>query len=160
MKQRDNEYKYSFLVGQIDCKITKEKTQLLIKCFVNSFRNNPSIFVRNVRKLPKLSLFEPRKKSKKRIAISKLALQYFKLTAKIGRRRLNYSQNDLLAHSEKILQYVLGMCQNCLKCNFLNQEKSHSKGWRPQNLPSSRSNWKGAPFLNSDKNPLKLRIRK
>ena len=51
------------------------KSKLLVKCFVNSFRKNPPISARNVPKLPAMSLFEPRKKSKKRIAISKLALE-------------------------------------------------------------------------------------
>ena len=88
---KDSQYKNSSLVGQIDCKNMKEKSKLLVKCFVNSFRKMPPISARNVPKLPGMSLFEPRKKSKKRIAISKLALQYFKMTAKIGRRRLNYS---------------------------------------------------------------------
>ena len=75
MKQKDSEYQNPSLVGQIDCKNTKEKSKLLVKCFVNSFRKNPPISARNVPKLPEMSLFEPRKKSKKRIAISKLALQ-------------------------------------------------------------------------------------
>ena len=72
-------------------KTGRKRGKLLLKCFVNSFRKNPPISARNVPKLPEMSLFEPRKKSKKRIAISNLALQWFKLTAKIGRRRLNYS---------------------------------------------------------------------
>ena len=67
-----------------------EKSNLLVKRFVNSFRKNRPISARIVPKLPEMSFFEPRKKSKKRIAISKLALQLVKLTAKIGRRRLNY----------------------------------------------------------------------
>ena len=71
----DSEYKNSSLVGQIDCKIMQEKGKLLVKCFVNLFRKNPPISVRNVPKLPQMSLFEPREKSKKGIAISKLALQ-------------------------------------------------------------------------------------
>ena len=65
----------SSLVGQIDCKNRKQKGKLLVKCFVNSFRKKPPISARNVPKLPEMSLREPRKKSKKRIAISKLALQ-------------------------------------------------------------------------------------
>ena len=103
MKLKDSEYKNSSLVGQIDLKNTKDKSKLLVKCFVNSFTQIPPISVRNVPKLPEMSLFEPRKMSKKRIAISKFALQQVKLTAKIGKRRLNYSSNDLLTHSEKIL---------------------------------------------------------
>ena len=91
MKLNDGKYKNSSLVGQIDRKNTKEKGQLLGKCFANSFTKIPPISARNVPKLPEMSLFEPRKKSKKRISISKLALQWVKLTAKIGRRRLNYS---------------------------------------------------------------------
>ena len=87
VKQKDSEYKNSSLVGQDNCKNTKEKRKLLVKCFVNSFRKNPPISARNVPKLPEMSLFEPRKKSKKRIAISKVALQQVELTAKIGRRR-------------------------------------------------------------------------
>ena len=43
VKQRDRVYKNSFLVGQIDCKTTKEKSKLLLKCFVNSFRKKPLI---------------------------------------------------------------------------------------------------------------------
>ena len=75
VKLKDSEYKNSSLVSQIDCKNTKEKSRLLVKCIVNSFRKFPPISARNVPKLPEMSLFEPRKKSKKRIAISKLALQ-------------------------------------------------------------------------------------
>ena len=75
MKLKDSEYKNSSLVGQIDRTNTKEKSKLLVKCFVNSLKNIPPISARNVPKLPEMSLFEPRKKSKKRIAISKIALQ-------------------------------------------------------------------------------------
>ena len=71
----DSEYKKSSLVGQIDRKNTKEKSKLLVKCFVNSFTKIPLISAINVAKLPEMSVFEPRKKSKKRIAISKLALR-------------------------------------------------------------------------------------
>ena len=63
MKQKDSEYNNSFLVGQIDCKNTKEKGKLLEKYFVNSFRKNPPISARNLPKLPEMSLFEWRKKS-------------------------------------------------------------------------------------------------
>ena len=73
MKQKDSQYKISSPVGQVDCKDTKEKSKLLLKCFVNSFRKNASLYARNVPKLPEMSLFKPRKKSKKMIAISKLA---------------------------------------------------------------------------------------
>ena len=75
VKQKDSEYKNYLLLGQIDCKNTKEKSKLLVKCFVNSFRKNPRISARNVPKLPDILLFEPRKKSQKRIAISKKAIQ-------------------------------------------------------------------------------------
>ena len=70
---------------------TKEKSKLLVKCFVNSFRKNAPISAKNMPKLPEMSLFERRKRSKKRIAISNLAVQVVKLTAKKGRGRLNYS---------------------------------------------------------------------
>ena len=43
------------------------------ECFVNSFEKIPPISARYLLKLPEMSLFEPRKKSKKRIEISKLA---------------------------------------------------------------------------------------
>ena len=75
MKQKDSEYKNSSLVGQTDCKNTKEKKKLLVKCFVNSFKKNLLISARNVPKVSEMSLSEPRKKSKKRTEISKLALQ-------------------------------------------------------------------------------------
>ena len=75
MKQKDSKYNNSSLAGQTDCKNTKGKSKLFIKCFVNSSRKNPPISARNVPKLPEMSLFEPSKKSKKRIAISKLAIQ-------------------------------------------------------------------------------------
>ena len=75
MKQKDSKYKNSPLVGQIDCKNTQEKSKLMVKCFVNSFRKNPPISARNVPKLPEMSLLEPREKSKKRMAISEFALQ-------------------------------------------------------------------------------------
>ena len=75
MKLKDSEYKHSSPLGQSDRKNTKDKSKLLVKCFANSFTEIPPISARNVPKLPEMSLFEPRKKSKKRIAISKLALQ-------------------------------------------------------------------------------------
>ena len=75
VKQKDSEYENSSLVGQIDYKNTKEKSKLLVKCFLNSFRKNPPMSARNLPKLPEMSPFEVRKKSKKRIAISKVALQ-------------------------------------------------------------------------------------
>ena len=62
VKQKDSKYKNSSLVGQIDYKNTKEKSKLLVKCFVKSFRKNPPISARDVPKLPEMSLFEPRKK--------------------------------------------------------------------------------------------------
>ena len=74
VKQKDSQYKNFTLVVQIDCKKTKEKSKLLQKCFVNSFRKNPPISARNVPKLPGIPLFEPRKKSKKRIASTKVSL--------------------------------------------------------------------------------------
>ena len=75
MKLKDSRYKNSSLVSQIDRKNTKEKSKLLLKWFVNSFTKIPPISARNVPKLLGMSHFEPRKKSKKRIEISKLALQ-------------------------------------------------------------------------------------
>ena len=75
VKLTNSEYKNSSLIGQIDRKNTKEKSKLLENCFVNSFTKNPPISARIVPKLPEMSLFEPRKKSKKRRGISKLALQ-------------------------------------------------------------------------------------
>ena len=75
MKQKDSKYKNSSLVGQIDRKNTKEKSKLLVKSFVNPFTKVPPISARDVPKLTEISLFGPRKKSKKRIAISKLGLQ-------------------------------------------------------------------------------------
>ena len=62
VKLKDSEYKNSSLAGQIDCKNTKDKSKLLVKCFVNSFRKHPPISARNVPKLPEMSLFEARKK--------------------------------------------------------------------------------------------------
>ena len=82
MKQKDSKYKNSSLVGQIDCKDTQEKSKLLVKCFVNSFRKNPPRSARNVPKLPEISLLEPREKSKKRMGTSKLALYEVTLAAK------------------------------------------------------------------------------
>ena len=75
MKLKDSEYKNSSLVPQMDRKNTKDKSKLLVKCFVNSFTKIPPISAGIVPKLPEMSLFEPRKKSKKRILISKSALQ-------------------------------------------------------------------------------------
>ena len=75
MKLKDSEYKKSSLVGQLDGTNTKIKSGLLVKCFVNSFTKIPPISARYLPKLPEMSLFEPRKKSKERIAISELALQ-------------------------------------------------------------------------------------
>ena len=70
VKQKDSEYKNSSPVGQMDCKNTKEKSKLLVK-----FRKNPPLSARNVPKLPKMSLYEQREKSQKRMATSKFALQ-------------------------------------------------------------------------------------
>ena len=75
VKIKDSKYKSSSLVGQIDRKNTKEKSKLLVKCFVNSFTKIPPISARSVPKLPEMSLLEPKKKSKKKRAISKVALQ-------------------------------------------------------------------------------------
>ena len=75
MKLKDSEYKNSSLIGQIDRKNTMDKGKLLVTCFFNSFTKISPISARNVPKLPEMSVFEPRKKSTKRIAISKLALQ-------------------------------------------------------------------------------------
>ena len=62
--------------------------------------------VSNVQRLPKISLFEPKTKSTKRIAISK----------RRRRRIIDYSQIDWATDSEKKLQYVLKMCQNGQNC--------------------------------------------
>ena len=75
MKLKDSEYKNSSLVSESDRKNTKDKSKSLVKCFVNSFTKIPPISARNVPKLPEMSLYEPRKNPKKRVAISKLALQ-------------------------------------------------------------------------------------
>ena len=75
MKLKDSEYEISSLASHFDRKNTKDKSKLLVKGFVNSFTKIPPISARNVPKLAEMSLFEPRKKSKKSIAISKLALQ-------------------------------------------------------------------------------------
>ena len=87
--------------------------------------------MRKLRKLPKISLFEPKKKSIKRVAISKRS----------RRRRINYSQIDLATDSEKKLQYVLKMCQNGQNCYFMNQKRSETKGQRVPKSISSRSNF-------------------
>ena len=78
MKLKDSEYKNS-----------KDKSKLLVKCFANSFTKVPPISATNVPELPEISLFEPKRKSKSGIAISKLALQQVNLNSKKGRRRLN-----------------------------------------------------------------------
>ena len=62
VKLKDTDHKNSSLVGQIDRINTKDKSQLLVKCFVNSFTKIPPISARNVPKLPEMSLVEPRKK--------------------------------------------------------------------------------------------------
>ena len=60
--EKDGDLKICPPVNQIDHKSMKEKSKLLVKCFVNSFRKNPPISARDVPKLPEMSLFEPRKK--------------------------------------------------------------------------------------------------
>ena len=75
VKEKDSDLKITSPVGQIDRKNRKKKINLLLKGFASSFRKNPPIFAGNVPKLPKMSLFEPRKKSQKRMATSKFALQ-------------------------------------------------------------------------------------
>ena len=64
-----------FSVGQIDRKNRKKKFIIILKWFADSLRKNPPICAGNVPKLPKLSLFEPREKSQKSMATSKVALQ-------------------------------------------------------------------------------------
>ena len=91
VKRRDSKFINSHQVSPIDRKNTKDKSKLLLKWFVNSFRKNPPICARNVLKLPEMSLFKQRKKSEKRIAISEFALQQVKMTGKTGRRRLSFS---------------------------------------------------------------------
>ena len=66
VKQKDGGYRNSSPVGYIDCKNTKEKSKLLLKCFVNSCRVNPPISDRNVPKLPEMSLFEPKKNQQRK----------------------------------------------------------------------------------------------
>ena len=74
-------------------------------------------------KLPKMSVFEPREKSQKRMATSKFALQWVKMTKKKCRVWINYSQIDLATGSEEKLQYVLKMCQNVPKVLVLELKK-------------------------------------
>ena len=57
VKLKDSEYKNSSLVSEIDCKNTKDKSELLVKCCVNSFTKIPPIAAGNVRKLPEMSFF-------------------------------------------------------------------------------------------------------
>ena len=64
-EKKDSDYKKSSLVGQIDCKNTKEKSKLLVKCFNNSLKENLLISAKNVPKLSEMSLIEPRKSQKK-----------------------------------------------------------------------------------------------
>ena len=66
MKQKDSEYKKISLVGHIDCKNTKEKSKLHVKCFVNSFRKSPPLSARDGPKLLEMSLCEPKKKVKEK----------------------------------------------------------------------------------------------
>ena len=101
VKEKDSDLKISSPVSQIDDKNRKKKIKLLLKCFVNSCRKNSPISARNVPQLPERSLFEPRKRSKKRIAISK----------RRRRRGINYSQIDLATDSEKKLHFVLKLFQ-------------------------------------------------
>ena len=76
-------------------------------------------------KLPKISLFEPKKKSTKRIAISK----------RRRRRIINYSQIDLATDSEKKLQYVLTMCQNGPNCYLLEPKRKWNKRIASTKIP-------------------------
>ena len=62
-------------IGQIDHKNKKKKIKLLLKWFANSFRKHSPICTWTVPELPKMSLFEPRQKSQKRMATSRFALQ-------------------------------------------------------------------------------------
>ena len=65
MKLKDRKYKNSSLVSQIDRKNTKEKSKLLVKCFVHAFTKILPIYARNVPKLPEMSLFEPETSQRK-----------------------------------------------------------------------------------------------
>ena len=75
VKQKDSEFKNFSLVGKTACKNAKEKSKLLLKCFFNLFRKDPPLSAINVPKLPEMSMFDPRNKSKKSIEISEFALQ-------------------------------------------------------------------------------------
>ena len=59
----------------IDRKNRKKNIKWVLKWFANSFRKSPAICTGNVPKLPKMSLFEPRERSQKKMATSKFALQ-------------------------------------------------------------------------------------
>ena len=99
--EKDGDLKICPPVGQIDHKNVKNMDKSLS----------------NVQRLPKISLFEPKKKSTKRIAISKRRRS----------RRTNYSQIHLATDLEQKIQYVLKMCQNGQNCYFLNQKKVKQK---------------------------------
>ena len=66
MKLKDSEYKKSSLVGQIDRQNTKDKSKLVVKCFVNSFRKNTPISARNVPKNAWSVIFWTKKKGKEK----------------------------------------------------------------------------------------------
>ena len=88
MKEKDSEYKNSSLVGQIDCKNTKKKSKLVVKCFVNSFRKNTPISARNVPKLPEMSLVKPRKKSKKKVSNLKISTPVGRMDRKNRKKKI------------------------------------------------------------------------
>ena len=111
---------------------TKKNSKLLGKWFVNSFRINPPICAWNLPKLPKMPLSETREKSKRRMAISKLALQQVKLTANTYRNWINFSQIEVASvKCGKVAWNV----------TFWNQEESQAMGWRFQKFLSCSVNW-------------------
>ena len=67
-------------VGEINHKNEQNMDKLLSNFFGKFFRTKPPICARNVPKLTEMSLFEPRKKSTKRIVFSAFPFVYAKLT--------------------------------------------------------------------------------
>ena len=65
IEEKDIHLKIGSPVGQIDRKNRKKKIKLLLKWVAHSFTKNPPTLAVNVPKVPKTSLFEPKKSQQK-----------------------------------------------------------------------------------------------
>ena len=132
VKQKDSENSNSTLVGQSDYKNTKEKSKLLVKCFVNSFRKNPPISARNVPKLPELSLFFTKKQVKEKDRDLKVSSPVGQIDCKHRKKKIKLLLKRLANSFRKNPPICAGNVPKLPKMSlFEPREKSHRKMCTP-----------------------------